>query len=104
MCLALLLTAVGKNDGIGCNKVEANAADRQTSEHDARLWVVFKRLHRSITFVGIHAPIDPGVLDVGAGQLVLNHIQKRSPLREDDDLGAGVLQRGLHNLQHRLRL
>ncbi len=46
-----------------------------------------------------HAAVDARVRVPGVIELALDDVEERGPLGEDDDLGRGVLERGLEDLE-----
>lgn len=97
-------TAVREDDGVGGDEIQADAAHGETGEHDTGFIVIVQGVNSTIPLVCRHTAVDPSEVDVRIPELVLHHVQERRPLREDDNLGAGLGNGGTNDLQHGLGL
>ncbi|KAL8962010.1 MAG: hypothetical protein Q9193_001528, partial [Seirophora villosa] len=71
-------------------------------QHDPALGLLGQRRHGRVPLVRSHGPVDARVPPSVLPQLVLDDVQERGPLAEDDDLAPGLLPRSLEDLDQRL--
>ena len=87
--------AVGQDDLVRGDEVEADSADTEAGEKDGAGWVRFEGVQGLVAAGRRHGAVDAGVLEAVEVELLLDDVEELGPLGVDDCFGrAGVASGG----------